>query len=87
MNNSSRGKLNSIHSVPVHAPTVSDVNQMYAGGGQELKLGCIYSLDWTIDSPLTPKIVQIWLNLALRLFHYSADGLVMLANPSHFTTI
>ena len=35
-----------------------------------LKFGCIYSLDWTtgldywtglLDSPLTPKILQIWL--------------------------
>ena len=46
---------------------------------------------WTglLDLPLTPKIEQIW-NLALRLcqfVHYSADGLVLLANSSHFATM
>ena len=41
--------------------------------------GCIYSLDSTglLDSPLTPEMVQVRLNLALRMcqfVHYSADG-------------
>ena len=64
-----------------------------------LVLGCIYSLDWTtgmdywtglLDSPLTPKILQIWLNLTLRLcqfVYYITNGLVLLANPSHFVTM